>query len=82
MLSSIVLSVQQVDGTVRVRVHDDGIGFDADPGAGRGGLGLGLSSMRERVEGLGGDLSVESAPGVGTTVSVVVPADGESGGRT
>jgi signal transduction histidine kinase len=37
---------------------------------------MGLSSMRERVGELGGDLVVESVPGQGTTVSAVVPAAG------
>jgi two-component system sensor histidine kinase UhpB len=56
-------------------VEDDGCGFEA----GRLMHGevderwLGLSGMRERAELLGGKLSIESAPGEGTTIYVEVP---------
>lgn len=55
---------------VRVRVGDDGIGFDP---AERMGRGFGLTSMKERARALGGDLSVSSAPGDGTQIEVVIP---------
>ena len=53
-------------------VADDGTGFD--PGAPQGHRpgGFGLTSMRERAANLGGELSVESAPGEGTTVTVAL----------
>jgi NarL family two-component system sensor histidine kinase LiaS len=53
--------------SVILQVRDDGQGFVL-PAA--GGQGMGLRSMRERVEALGGDLRVESAPGEGTCVTV------------
>jgi len=56
---------------VTLRIADDGRGFD--PQASRLGTHLGLWSMRERVEQLGGRFEVESAPGAGTTVRVVIP---------
>ena len=43
-------------------VTDDGKGFDAASTR----AGVGLSAMRERVEGLGGGIEVESRPGEGT----------------
>ena len=52
---------------------DDGVGFEPAAAASAAG-GLGLGAMRERVEGLGGQLVVESAPGEGTTVAVEVAA--------
>jgi len=54
-------------------VIDDGRGFDPAPTR----AGVGLSAMRERVEGLGGEIEVKSPPGEGTKVTVRVPlADG------
>jgi hypothetical protein len=71
-------SMTQVDaeasgGTLRVRVHDDGIG-GATPAQGSGLLGL-----KDRIEALGGTFSVHSPAGRGTTVSRQLPvnADGE-----
>ncbi|RDI74328.1 GAF domain [Gaiella occulta] len=55
---------------VSVVIEDDGRGFE--PAAPRGG-GLGLLGMRERVELLDGTLSVESAPGAGTTLLLGLP---------
>jgi PAS domain S-box-containing protein len=53
-------------------IQDDGVGFDlADTE--RGG-GFGLSNMGERVERIGGNLTLETAPGRGTTVRVEVIA--------
>ncbi|MBG0856389.1 GAF domain-containing sensor histidine kinase [Streptomyces spinoverrucosus] len=55
-----------------LRVTDDGGGFD--PRAiRRAGRHLGLVSMRDRAGGVGGTLTVESAPGKGTTIEMEVP---------
>jgi two-component system, NarL family, sensor kinase len=58
----------------RVRVRDDGVGFD--PGAAtatvRAGH-IGLASLRERAEALGGAFALESAPGAGTVATVTIP---------
>jgi signal transduction histidine kinase len=56
---------------VTLRVADDGQGFDIQ--VPRSGRHVGLWSMRERVEQLGGQFQVHSAPGQGTTVTTVVP---------
>jgi len=55
-------------------VSDDGVGFVA--AAGRP-TSFGLVGMRERVLIMGGQLSLDSAPGEGTTLSVRVPLDEE-----
>lgn len=55
-----------------LRVTDDGAGFD--PSAVRqAGRHLGLVSMRDRAGGVGGRLTVESAPGKGTVIEMEVP---------
>src|SRR3954452_1322129 len=61
------------DGMVRVRVVDDGSGFD--PGApGLRARRLGLTSMEERARSVGGRLSITSRPGEGTTIALEVPS--------
>ena len=65
-------------GRVRAEVRDDGRGFARPINMAelqRGG-GLGVVGMRERAAEIGGRLEMETAPGSGTTVRVVV-ADGE-----
>jgi len=57
----------------RMDVADDGCGFEPEQAV-RGG-GLGLRGMRERVQGIGGTLRIESSPGKGTTIHVTVPAE-------
>ncbi len=55
-----------------LRISDDGRGFD--PGlVGRAGRHLGLVSMRHRASGVGGRLTVQSAPGEGATIEMEVP---------
>ncbi|MEU5324312.1 GAF domain-containing sensor histidine kinase [Streptomyces sp. NPDC047461] len=60
------------DGGVVLRVTDDGSGFDPQQTR-RAGRHLGLVSMRDRAGGVGGALTVESAPGKGTTIEMEVP---------
>jgi len=62
-------------GMAYVSVRDDGAGFDPEAVGDRvtSAGGLGLKQMRERVEGRGGRLTIESAPGQGTTVCAAVP---------
>ncbi|MEU1276196.1 GAF domain-containing sensor histidine kinase [Streptomyces sp. NPDC005799] len=55
-----------------LRVTDDGSGFDPKA-VRRAGRHLGLVSMRDRASGVGGTLTVESAPGKGTTIEMEVP---------
>ncbi|MGC0332894.1 signal transduction histidine kinase [Streptomyces sp. SAI-170] len=62
---------RQGSGAV-LRVTDDGSGFEPRT-VRRAGRHLGLVSMRDRASGVGGRLTVESAPGKGTTVEMEVP---------
>jgi signal transduction histidine kinase len=59
--------------SVRLRVTDDGCGFDPDPMAPPHGDHWGLTIMRERAEHIGGTLTITSAPGRGTTVEAEAP---------
>jgi signal transduction histidine kinase len=73
---SLWVTLQQADGWVVLEVRDDGRGFDP---AGEYPGHLGMKTMRERAELLGGQLTVESRPGGGTNVRVVMPLES---GRT
>lgn len=71
---SVALTVED-DRWITLQVQDDGQGFEVGR-AGRqagSGKGLGLTSMRERVAGVGGQLSVESEPGRGTRIFARLP---------
>jgi len=61
---------------LRLAIHDDGIGFDADSVRGSGGLGL--VSMKERARTAGATLSIQGRPGHGTQVTLVMPIRGET----
>jgi signal transduction histidine kinase len=60
---------------VALTVVDDGCGF-ANGNEAAEGRGLGLRSIRERVEREGGQLMIESGPGMGTRVHVEIPIGG------
>ncbi|MEU4788569.1 sensor histidine kinase [Micromonospora tulbaghiae] len=62
---------------VLLDVRDDGRGFTTATGT-----GFGLTSMRQRIRGVGGHVEVQSAPGEGTSVSARVPAITPAGAAT
>ena len=59
---------------ITLSLRDDGCGFDGEAAVApeRRDGGFGLGSMRERAEMLGGELSLATAPGRGTTISARV----------
>ena len=67
--SVIDMRVDGCDGALTLSISDDGIG-GADPSRGSGLIGL-----KDRVEALGGTISVLSPPGRGTALHVQLPAD-------
>jgi len=71
-------AVVELSGTadgVRLRIGDDGSGFDPCHGNG----GLGLVSMRERLNLVGGQMVIDSRPGGGTRIDVRVPLSEDNG---
>ncbi|MEV0840856.1 sensor histidine kinase [Actinocatenispora sera] len=61
---------------VALDVRDDGRGFDPTaPSVRRTDGGFGLVAMRQRVEARAGSLTIESEPGLGTTISARIPTE-------
>lgn len=72
---SVQISLRQDGGQLVLSVRDDGQGFDAAASM-RGGS-FGLLGMQERALALGGELTVDSASGRGTTITARVPLQQE-----
>jgi signal transduction histidine kinase len=67
--SFVEVGVEALDGMLRISIHDDGVG-GANPAGGSGLVGL-----TDRVEAIGGRISVRSPVGAGTSVTVEIPLD-------
>jgi two-component system, OmpR family, phosphate regulon sensor histidine kinase PhoR len=94
---SIVVNVTRDDGHAKVSVTDTGEGIptrdidrvferfyrvDSARARATGGTGLGLSIVRHVAESHGGNVAVESELGVGSTVTIRLPADDKGGTPT
>ena len=71
------VSLERVDNNVALTVEDDGIGFDVAEATALIELtsGFGLFSIRERMIALGGTMEIDTRPGDGTRVELVLPVD-------
>lgn len=73
--TQVELTVKQADGRLIVTITDDGVGFDnalvPNPLAEKGGAGM--VNMLIRAADLGGELAINSQPGHGATIEVVMP---------
>ena len=69
------VSLGTADGFLRLVVSDQGVGFDPDakPPVGELGRGFGLFSIQERLELIGGQFEIASAPGKGSRFVLSVP---------
>jgi len=65
------IAIGRDDGAIVVRIEDDGVGFSLQ--APRKPNSFGLLGLRERASLLGGEVTIESAPGEGTMVEVRLP---------
>jgi two-component system NarL family sensor kinase len=65
--------LHQQDNWLVLEIGDDGQGFDAAATQSDRAQGLGLRGMRERLALVGGDLSIDSRPGLGTHLLARVP---------
>jgi signal transduction histidine kinase len=69
--STITITLEPTAEGARLRVSDDGAGFDPDLGSPEGHYGL--TMMKERAQVSGGEFRIDSAPGEGTTVTADFP---------
>ena len=67
----IKVELRGTEGEIQLTVSDLGIGFDPQDAIHR--RGLGLISMRERMQLVSGEISIQSQPGSGTTIHARVP---------
>lgn len=74
----VTIHLQFHAGSVRLRIQDDGRGFSPDASAGAEHGHFGLVGLMERTKRLQGTLTVESAPGTGTIVTVEIPLPPDS----
>lgn len=73
----VTISTYETDNAYCVCVKDNGVGFDTTtPLPSHGHKHLGISNIRERIEIMcGGALTIESAPGHGTTALITIPKE-------
>ena len=67
-----LVELDEISGSLRLRISDRGNGFD--PTSPEASQGLGLLSMEERLRSMGGELFVHSRPGGGTCIEASIPA--------
>jgi signal transduction histidine kinase len=80
--SRVEVGIQKLPEGVRLIIKDDGKSFNVENVLhGKGSKRLGLLGMRERLEMVGGKFTVESAPGIGTTITAQFPPARLRGGR-
>jgi signal transduction histidine kinase len=65
----VVIDLSDTTGVLRLEVRDDGAGFDREQAS----RGLGLTSMRDRIAAVGGELTIVSSPGHGTRIIGTIP---------
>jgi signal transduction histidine kinase/ligand-binding sensor domain-containing protein len=69
--SSVNLALVYDANKVSLRIEDDGCGFDVDQKP----KGVGLRSIKERAESVGGTFVLESRPGNGTRIEIIIPVE-------
>jgi signal transduction histidine kinase len=71
--SKIAVTLDYAPRWVALQVTDDGVGFDASRAASSSGGHFGIVGIRERAKELGGEVTLHSASGQGTTLEVRLP---------
>ena len=69
------IRIAEAKGRIVLSIADDGMGFEASRQQPADAQSWGMTTMRERAEAVGAMLTIDSAPGRGTRVEVVMPRD-------
>jgi signal transduction histidine kinase len=78
------ITAHELDGMLELQVRDDGVGIPATAMSRvgtpfyttrRGGIGLGVAQCQRLVGTAGGRFSIDSQPGVGTIVTIILPTE-------
>lgn len=74
---NVSITIDRMDNRIRIRVADDGRGFDVSAMSRTMGdkQGFGIFSIRERLMNVGGSFHIASEPGKGTEVVLIAPLD-------
>jgi len=68
--SEVIISIKKVNDTICILINDNGNGFDVTQVNAYNGNGI--KNMQSRAEEINGTLTIESNPGKGTTITVIV----------
>lgn len=78
--AGIGITIEATRAEIRVTVTDTGPGFDPEAAVPQGSdRGQGLAGLRDRAESIGGEIRLQTAPGAGTTLTLMLPNIEESG---
>ncbi len=67
---SVLIQIVRIPEGLNLSIEDDGIGYDQL----KVKAGMGLNNISHRVKKLGGQMDIDSTPGIGTTVLIEIPA--------
>ena len=73
--TKVVVRIGKKKKQYEIEIIDDGVGITSERKT--GSFSLGVLGMRERAEGIGGQLHITGAAGKGTSVKVIVAESGE-----
>ena len=72
--SAVVVELREVQERIEIRVKDNGVGIAEEQADGP--KSFGLIGIKERAQGLDGEVSIRGKPGKGTTVAISIPYPG------